>query len=392
MVREPKSPAPMALTIQKRSWKNADGSVTETWRLIVQDYTSGERVDFYPKREHYLRYGFDPNSSVEDAKLTLKTIQARNKVARDMERKAKFHAARIAEEARESAYLPNHIYSRFLVWLKDKRLWDEIPDKTESHLRKMRDLVIKVDVDPSKWPDRPEKIYRYFLNEKLSLSYVEKVLPLLNEYGYFYCRELGKPFLPIDSPRGEMARRIDDANHDERDGRQAPSKPILPEDLKELGSLPVEQVRWVRISVYFGLRPFEVDRISPKNFGTDTGWKVSQDEKGTSILHLYQHKLVRVERKRRWKRIPCILKEQSDLIQEMLSGLPKKRPYAKTLQSHLGAGVGVYGGRKAFEKMMTALGQDFRHISRWLGHTDINRTEANYRDTDSVEYKTITTK
>jgi integrase len=380
----------VAYRIQKRSWKKADGTVTESWRLIIDDYTSGEAVSSYPDKASYWKLGFDPNASYEDAKATLKVIQARNKISRAMERKAKLHAERIKAEQIESAYLPQHLYRSFLSWLKEKRLWDELPEKVSSHLLCMRKIVQEVNACPSTWPDSPEKIYRYFLRNKLSISYIQKVLPLINEYGFFYCREMGKPFLPISMPRGDMAQKIDNTNHNARNGKQAPSKPILPAHLSALQSLPPEQLRWVRAAVFFGLRPFEVDRLNKRNLDKDSGWKISKDENGTYILHFYQHKLVRVtERARRWKRIPCILPEQIEILDELHQGLPTKRPYCKTLQSHLGAGVGLYGGRKAFEKLMRSKGQDFRNISRWLGHTDVNRTERNYRETEAVEYAPI---
>jgi hypothetical protein len=378
----------VALRIQKRIRKSSDGSVTESWRLIVEVYTPGDyREDLYPKKEDYKKYGFDPDDSFERAREKLKVIQARNKITREMERRAKILKRRERENGEDAAFLPRHIYQKFLTWLKHRRMWDEIPDKTLSHLRCMRSVVTHLAIDPSKWPDRPEAVYRFFLTKKLSISYMEKVLPLLNEYGYFYCREFAKPYLPIPNPSPDVSRRIDDANVTERDGKQEASDPIFPYMLEKLVSLPEEQQLWMRYSVFFGLRPSEIDSLKPKN--RDKVWKLTKDSRGIPILHFYQKKLIKISRERRWKRIPGILKEQKELLKLLEKNPTLRRPYAKVIQKYLGKGYGLYGGRKGFEKYMRDQGQSFINISRWLGHQDIRRTEWNYREAEAVEYDPV---
>lgn len=378
----------MALRLQRRSWKTSSGSVTEGWRLIVEDYTHGKRRDIYPRREDYARYGLDAADSYERAKEKLTVVRAANQVERTLERRAKIEHRLKKEDMKESAWLPRPLYRRFLEWLQERRVWDNIPSKTESHLRAMRKLILDVNVDPSEWPERPEKIYRWFLKNKLSLSYLDKVLPLLNEYGYYYCRELKKPFVPVNTPRGDVARRIDDANHEDRDGSQSASLPMDPlAHLPKLEPLGDARMRWVRLSLYFGLRPSEVDELEPLNKGRI--WEAKKDEHGVWVLHFYQRKLVRIARERRWKRIPCILKEQADLIQEILHEMPIERPYHYNLSDALGPGHGLYAGRKGFEKLMRGKGQKNDNVSRWLGHQDIRTTEQHYREAEAVEYDPV---
>jgi integrase len=377
----------VALRIQRRTWKTGSGSVSEGWRLIVEDYTHGKRRDLYPRREDYARYGLDPDDSYARAREKLTAVQARNRAERLLEKRARIEDRLSKEDLKESAYLPRTLYRRFLEWLQERRVWDKIPSKTESHLRAMRKLVLEVGVDPSDWPERPERIYRWFLSKKLSLSYVDKVLPLLNDYGYFYCREFKKPFVPIPAPRGDVARRIDDANQDEREGSQAASHPLEPGHLVKLEPLGDARLRWVRLSLYFGLRPSEVDELVPVNRGRI--WEARKDDKGTWVLHFYQRKLVRLERSRRWKRIPCVLKEQADLLQEILHDMKLDRPYHYNLSDALGPGYGLYAGRKGFEKLMRGKGQRGDNISRWLGHRDVTTTERHYREAEAVEYDPV---
>lgn len=377
----------MALKIQRRKWRTRSGAFSEGWRLIIEDYTHGDRRDLYPRREDYGHYGLDPSDTYEVARGKLDSIQAQNKKDRKLERIARIQDRLKKEDLIETAYLPRGVYSRYLVWLQRRRLWETIPSKTESHLRAMRKLIMDIDTDPSDWPEQPEQVYRWFLTRKLSLSYVDKVLPLLNDYGYFYCREFKRPFVPIPAPRGDIARRIDDANIDDREGFHAPSKPLRLEHLAKLAVLGPERARWIRLSYYFGLRPSEVDKLILAN--KCTVWEAKRDAAGTWVFHFYQKKLIKVERARRWKRIPCILKEQVELVQELLLGMPFARPYYYNISDTIGAGHTLYAGRKGFEPLMRAKGQTESNISRWLGHHDPKTTERHYRDSESVAYDPV---
>ncbi len=377
----------MALRLQKRTWINQDGSTTENWRLIVEDHTSGTRVCRYPRRDEYIRYGLDPDAKYDRAKEQLKRVRAANELERNLVRRSKISSRLKLEALKENVFLPASLYVGFLTWLQDRRLWDGIPPKVESHLRCMRKLILDLEIDPSEWPNQPEKIFRWFRGQKLSLSTIEKVLPLLNDYGYFYCREYKKPFLPVAAPRGEVARRIEDTNLDSRGVDAHESSPLTPRLLEKLKVLPEEQYRWVRYSLYFGLRPSEVDALTQKN--RDKTWKVTVDKGRIPILHLYQTKLTKIARDRRWKRIPAILPEQVRALDEIKRGEQTKRPYPKIIQKHLGQGFGTYMGRKGFEKLMREHGQKNENISRWFGHQDVRTTERNYRETEAVEYDLI---
>lgn len=377
----------MGLNIKRRSWTNSDGTTTSSWRFVIEEYSKGKIRSVYPKKAQYARYGFNPDDSYEQALEKLKTIRARDKVEKTALRRSKIDRRLTEEDLKESAHLPRELYKRFTVWLSDRRLWGEIPSKSISHLRCMRRLILDLDIDPSEWPDHPEKIYRWFMKNRFSVSYLDKVLPILNEYGYFYCKEFRKPFLRIPFPRGDLIRKIEDANLEERNGRQAASAPMTDGKLQKLSDLPEEQFRWLRFSFYFGLRPSELDELTPEKRGTV--WDTYKDSKKKWILKIYQKKLTAVERQRRWKRIPAILPEQVKLIKELAEKSPLRRPVLKTVQVRIGAEYGLYAGRKGFEKLMRANGQKFQNISRWLGHSDLQRTERNYREIEAVEYDRV---
>jgi integrase len=370
--------------IQKRKWKNRDGSTTESWRLIIEDYTGTDRVCHYPARDDYARYGFSASDTYDQALEKLKTVRAQAKVQRDLEQRAKIERRIKADDVVESAFVPRQLYRKFVKELCERRMWtDGVPDKSRFHLNCMRRMLLELKTCPSKLSMRPELVYNWFYSKSLSLSYIQKVLPLLNDYGFYYCDAFGKSYRAIKSPKGLSAQKIDDKNFDERGGKTNASKPLELEHLAKLDALPDPQRRWVMFSFYFGLRPSEVDALKP--ISQTKTWGVNKDQRGTPVLAFYQKKLVKIDRERRWKRIPAILPEQVKLLQEIAAGREVKRPYSYVFDD-LGEGFGLYAGRKGFEKLMRELGQSEQNISRWLGHQTIQTTEKHYREIGVVSY------
>src|SRR4051794_37185431 len=104
------------------------------------------------------------------------------------------------------------------------------------------------------------------------------------------------PYLPIKNPTSEVARGIEDANVADRDGDGAETLPLTEGILVRLKDLEDTQLRLIRFSFYFGLKPSEVDEL--KDSKRDKVWAISTDPKGTPILKFYQSKLVKVARER----------------------------------------------------------------------------------------------
>ncbi|RYF35255.1 MAG: hypothetical protein EOO38_29005 [Cytophagaceae bacterium] len=145
------------------------------------------------------------------------------------------------------------------------------------------------------------------------------------------------------------------------------------------GRMKEEQWRWLYVSLWFGLRPMELDRLAEgKNFEITNNGDID-------VLWIEQLKLSSVSKEDRWKNIPVVFPQQQEALAMLKLGV--KRPLVKTIQKHVGPGINTYGGRKAFSDMMTALGQDENHVSRWLGHATLQRTKRNYVDKKKVEYK-----
>jgi hypothetical protein len=103
-----------------------------------------------------------------------------------------------------------------------------------------------------------------------------------------------------------------------------------------------------------------------------------KNEDGSSVLWIYQEKLVSVPPRYRWKLLPVFLPEQEAGLTLIERG-EFKRPLVKTVKRHFGSRVTLYGGRKGFSDLMLSLGQDFINISQWMGHSSIQRTWKSYK-------------
>jgi len=56
-----------------------------------------------------------------------------------------------------------------------------------------------------------------------------------------------------------------------------------------------------------------------------------------------------------------------------------KRPLMKTIRSHFGDDIDLYGGRKGFSDLMLSKHQTLENISVWMGHSTLDRTWRSYK-------------
>lgn len=248
--------------------------------------------------------------------------------------------------------------------------------KAMSHWRAAKRVIRDLQIDISEWEDEAPQFYNYFRQHEWSMSYVEKVLSILNKWGHFCARKQRSPFLPIPKPRGQERHEISDSYYDS--GKI--SKESAPLTLRALekakSNLNEEHYNWLYVSLQFGLRPSEVDSLKQSE---GKAWKVTR-ENGYEVLNVYQSKLKGVDRSKRWKKIPCLFLEQEKALALIFDG-HFKRPLVKTIKYHIEDGLTTYAGRKGFEKYLLDRNIPFEAISSYLGHQSVDRTWRNYRDT-----------
>jgi hypothetical protein len=229
----------MALQVKKRI--HADGRV---YRLAVvvdhgKDPKTGKskRDNFYPKVSEYHAYGFDPFWTITEAKERLKQVQAQDKVERINNRKAKAQA-RLRERALvDSAYLPEKMCREFETFLSRKVGFGDgrLPSRIDSHWKGAQKMIAEVQTEPKDYEEYSERFYQYVIKHKYSPSYLQKMLRIVNYWGYFVCKNQKQAFLPVRWPQGIWKERIADAYFDQRPyGLE--SAPLKPNELEKIRS------------------------------------------------------------------------------------------------------------------------------------------------------------
>lgn len=323
-------------------------------------------------------HGFRFDMTYEEAKRLADMKNAKSEEKRWAEKKVKIRERLDDDDRVINAHLNPSFVEEFEQRVLRRRLArgnDEILEKNklESHWRAARIAIVDLRIEPTEWSEEATVIYDYFKEKKFSPSYVQKILRLMNQWGFFICKKEMKPFLPIPAPRGREYSRIADSFFDKyEDGRA--SKPLTPSMLeKEYENLHEANYTWLFISIQFGLRPHEVDSLKKDKFH-----KIHRKD-GNRVLSIYQPKLLQLPKEQRWKHIPILEKDQ-DTALFLIKGKQFRRPTYKTMRTRFGERVTLYGGRKGFTDRMLDLGYELENIAQWMGHTSIERTWKNYKD------------
>jgi hypothetical protein len=236
-------------------------------------------------------------------------------------------------------------------------------------------MIIFVGIEPSDWFYHNDVIYDYFYSKQFSIRYIQKILKLANLWGFFICRKLARPFLPVTTPKGYEHQRLIDAFYQKTAKVRKASAPLTPDELnKKKHELNKANFNWLFIAVWFGLRPQEVDHLHKSDL-----WKIETVANARKILWVYQTKIVALPPADRWKPIPILYVEQLEAI-AILEAQNFKRPLTKTMRRHFGDDIDLYGGRKGFADLMLSRGQSLENISIWMGHSTLARTWRSYKN------------
>jgi integrase len=346
------------------------------WRLFLVEYENSKRTRRHISVNEYPRLGLSKDMPIETARDVARSLNARHRIIKE-EAIRKSSLINLKDRRRRVyAVLPKALVEEFekeLVSFQDPGQLKA--NKALSHWERVKTLLVDLQLTGSDTHSRRDEIYRYFAHAKISFDYARKLVNILNRWTEFLARKAGTFFIPLKAPTGTARERIVDTYFDEK-GRGKESTALTIQMLALAKTrLTASQYNWLALSLWFGLRPSEVDSLTkPEQF------KISVQQ-GYKVLEIFQKKLSGIARSRRWKRVPVIFDEQG----AALSALPDiRRPLVKTLKKHLDAGLTCYGGRKGFTDLMLERGQDFHAISQWLGHQSIDRTWRNYKDKEKL--------
>jgi hypothetical protein len=351
------------------------------WRVLQETWKDGKRTQSTVPDLVYSELGFNKSWTVDQAKNHCKELNKR----KAYERKKQYSVTAIAKRVSdikdvESAYLPDILQDGFIEKIKDSSFGSETHVKRLlSHWKTACVLIRDLKIDVSQFRKHQDRVYKYIADKQYSPDYCGKLIRMLNMWGTFVSEHRSTGYSPIERPTGIKKSSIADAYIDS-DDYVGESDPLTPELLRGVELPSPEQKNWLSITVWFGLRPLETDNLVKP--GT---WRI-ETLKDVQILWVYQSKLRNLSRDKRWKGIPCIFKEQIQLLEVIKSGAIK-RPILKTLTKSLGTDkITLYGGRKGFIDLMLDRGQKLEDISMWLGHQSIEITWKKYRNKKRVSY------
>jgi integrase len=350
-----------SLAVQKRP--------NDRWRLINQVFISGKRKSIIVPIAGYAALGIDPSWSVEKVRERVSQINAQNAI----ETHKIIAATRRVEANRKvvSAYLPDELVAQFNEELGHR------PTKNNDmiHWRFVQKMIAEIGMDPADFADRKAEIYRYYQSKAIGYSYTEKVTYILNQWGKFVSRKRKQYFEPLDVPKGREAQRIKETQRKAKPSMISEElTPAMLDSIKD--KLPsIEQYNWLGASVWFGLRPEEIDLH-----------RCDMEQQGdVAVLWVYQPKLTSLPEEKRWKPIPILYPEQERFLPALIEGRVE-RPLNKVLKDRTKKQVTGYGGRKGFVDLMLSLGQQLPDISVWMGHQSIERTWKSYKNKQRVSY------
>lgn len=350
------------------------------YKLYVQEpeNDTGKRPQKYVRPTEYQLHGFSTTLTYEEACKRRDELNAQSEVKRYAARKAQA-AERIREEAKAlSAFVTDE--EEFLRYAQDNLRFATIKaNKFDSHWHRTKDVIAVLNLTPPEFAEAARRIYGYFADQKYAVGYCQKLLRCLNLYGKFYAKRYKVYVEPVPYPTGYDRSDIDDAYFDENPDGGA-SKPLTPELLEKLSDMPEAQYNWMRLSLWCGLRPPEVDLLKKES---NIRWETKE---GVTVLWVRQDKLKKLPRAQRWKPIPFVEPEQAGL-KELIISDNFERPLAKTVCKRIGAGFTLYAGRKGFESLMIERGHDILYVSEWMGHQSLDRTYNSYRDRTKARFK-----
>lgn len=329
-------------------------------------------------KDRWTGLGFYKYMTLEEAKSRANQLNTQLHVRRQEERIKELEDKNRAFQKRFDSVFPDEFlveFERRFIKVRDNDVDSGRRRTSRARVvwKAAQKMIVAIGLDPSDWFYSLYDIYDYFYSVGYSIRYASSVLKFANLWGFYFCKKTGRAFLPIPFPRGYERSRLIEAYYEKSNTKRKPSKPLEPQNLYSAkGRMKEEQFNWLYLTVWFGLRPKEVD-----NCKDDSLWKI-EEHNDRKILWVYQTKIIALPPDDRWKPIPIIFDEQEFALR-ILKEQNFSRPLVKTIHRYFGEGIDCYGGRKGFADLMLSKGQSIENISIWMGHSTMDRTWRSYK-------------
>lgn len=352
---------------------------TNGWSLLKTYYEEGICRSYIIPSEDYIPHSFNVTMTIEEAKERAKQLNLEGRKDKTLKRREKTLIRLKKEQESELNNIPQELCKAFL------RELDSMPDPKRFHSlwRAARKLIKEIDIPAHEWKRRAQTIYTYFERKHLSQAYAKKIIRVMNMWGEFYSAKTNTPYSPFKSPTGFAAGRIWRA-YKEFIPKMKASDGLTPEILSQVcQSISSEHYNWLFISLWFGLRPGELENI--RN-GEEFAYFSQDIQKEVEILNVRQTKLSNLAEEDQWKSIPIIYPEQRIAASIIYEG-NYNRPHPDTIKNHTKGHHHLYAGRKGFGPLMWEKGHDVVEVSSWLGHKSIDRTYRDYMKWTKVKLR-----
>lgn len=323
--------------------------------------------------------GFHKLMTLDEARIRARQLNAQDFVKRQEERIQRIAIEENNNKKKYDSVLPIEFVEEFESrFLRTRDSETRKGRRKTSHARSKwnaaKKMIVALKIDPSEWYYYNKEVYDYFHEQQLSISYSISILSLMNAWGYFICRKLAKPFLPVTRPRGYERQRLLDAHYQRNKNSRKASDPLPPEVLNAAtGKMNQANFNWLFLSVWLGLRPQEIDNLHESEL-----WRIEKPVVGRKVFWIYQTKIIALPPEDRWKPTPILYEEQEFALRIIQSG-NFKRPLIKTMRNYFSKDIDLYGGRKGFTDLMLSKGNTIENISIWMGHSTLDRTWRSYK-------------
>lgn len=240
-------------------------------------------------RDRWRSLGFHNLMNLEEARVRVRQLNAQRHLK---EQEKRIQLRKLEEEQyakRIDSVLPIEFVAEFeqrFLRTRDSETARGLRKKSRAYIlwKAAQKLIYEMQIDPSDWLYSAHEIYDYFYRRKLSLRYSLAILKFVNLWGFFISKKLARPFHPIPIPRGYERQMLLDSFY-EKDRRKVAvaSKEIEPERLDEIREkINQPNFNWIYLSVWFGLRPQEVDNLHNASL-----WRLETLATGRKILWVF---------------------------------------------------------------------------------------------------------
>jgi hypothetical protein len=195
------------------------------WKLQFVSYKRSEAVNpksIKPKKEWDVRkhrwrsLGILDSMSLIEARLRARQLNAQATIKKQeaalQRRKEKDLAHALANDALIPLAFRAEFESRFLS--RPQRFSSprskERQQKAHVLWNAAQKLILHIKQEPSEWYLHQFTINDFFFDRGYSISYINKIIKILNLWGFYMPRKIDRPFLPVQKPHGYEKQRLVD--------------------------------------------------------------------------------------------------------------------------------------------------------------------------------------